>query len=341
MASYCGCKRLWREGRLKDDRAGYSQGGYFLEVWWLRRRDSVFQMNETLLVAGYGSLQSGHGLLTVRRNGKSRLVALEAFPLAIRNARRGLAKPTQHGHYLAMDLEPIDTHAPIAARVGLQPASGEIGALGLVFERRWAERLAMREEYDAQRFLKLIAMADEAGMEVGEFLLRIAAGVDFDLLAYRTALARMMGYTSAGYIFHPLPLDDGRVALVAIGSGFAGSGDPAVRSRRAAAGIDRLMTLEQALRFDRLEIDPAGQLGYFLECILGGAHGLFVADLIADLNGATEPLARLMGEVFNDEHGHFLTATALSAARYRQTFGTVSQSGIGRLFEMAGVRHQD
>src|ERR1700758_3005365 len=113
-------------------------------------------MNETLLVVGYGSLLSGHGLLTVRRNGKSRLVALDAFPIAIRNARRGLAKPTQHGRYLAMDLEPVDAAAPIVPRAVRQPQAGEIGALGLVFERRWAERLALREEYDAARFLELI-----------------------------------------------------------------------------------------------------------------------------------------------------------------------------------------
>jgi hypothetical protein len=297
-------------------------------------------MNETLLVAGYGSLQSGHGLLTVRRNGKSRLVAREAFPLAIRNARRGLAKPTQHGRYLAMDLEPIDAHAPITARAGLGESQDEIGALGLVFDRCWAERLAMREEYDPGKFLELLAMADQAGMALGDFLLRIAVQVDFDLLAYRGALARMLGYTSPGYIFHPLPLDDGRVAIVAIGSGFDGSGDPAVRSRRALCGIDRLMTLEEALRCDRLEIDAAGQLGYFLECILGGAHGLFVGDLVAGLNGAADPLAHLLRQVFDDEQRHFLDATALSAARYRQTFGTFAQGGLAPLCARAGLgRH--
>src|SRR5689334_16480617 len=122
-------------------------------------------MNETLPVVGYGSLLSGHGLLTVRRNGKSRLVALDAFPLALRNARRGLAKPTQHGRYLAMDLEPDDAAAPIQARAVSSPEQGEIGALGLVFERRWAQRLALREEYDPAKFLELIAMADRAGMD--------------------------------------------------------------------------------------------------------------------------------------------------------------------------------
>ena len=298
-------------------------------------------MNETLLVVGYGSLLSGHGLLTVRRNGKSRLVALEAFPLLLRNARRGLAKPTAHGHYLAMDLEPIAAHSPIAGRAGLEPAGNEIGALGLIFERRWAEQLAMREEYDPCKFLELIAMADRAGMPVGDFLLRIAAEAGFDLLAYRTVLAQLMGYTSAGYIFHPLPLDDGRVAIVAIGSGFHGSGDPAVRSRRNLCGIDRLMTLEQALAFERIEIDALGQLGYFMECILGGAHGLFVGDLLAGLEEARErleQLAELLRRALDDEHRHFLDATTLTAPRYRATFGTISQSGIEHLFDRDPIR---
>lgn len=296
-------------------------------------------MNETLLVAGYGSLLSGHGLLTVRRNGKSRLVALEAFPLLLRNARRGLAKPTAHGRYLAMDLEPIDPQSPIAGRVGLNPTGNEIGGLGLVFERCWAERLAMREEYDPCKFLELLTLADRAEMPVGDFLLRIAVETGFDLPAYRTALARLLGYTSPGYIFHPLPLDDGRVAIVAIGSGFHGSGDPAVRSRRSLCGIDRLMTLEQALAFDRLEIEPLGQLGYFLECILGGAHGLFVGDLARGLNGTAEQVAQLLGQVLSDERRHFLDATALSPAQYRSTFGTAAYSGIQDLFERAQSRH--
>ena len=60
--------------------------------------------NRTILIIGYGSLLSGHGLLAERREGRSKLVAREAFPIVIGNAKRGLAKPSSHGHYLAMDL---------------------------------------------------------------------------------------------------------------------------------------------------------------------------------------------------------------------------------------------
>ena len=223
-------------------------------------------------------------MLTVRRQGNSRLVARDAFPLALRNARRGLAKPSSHGRYLAMDLEPISPEQPIQGRAGLEAAEGEIGALGLVFDRRWAELIARREEYSPAKFIELLAVADRAGQPIGSFLLEIARTVRFNLLAYRRALFELLGYTSPGYIFHPLPLDDGRVALVAIGSGFEGSGDPAVRSWRSQYGMSRLLNLAEALALSHPKVERASQLGYVVECLLGGLHGLETADLLRGIN---------------------------------------------------------
>jgi hypothetical protein len=298
-------------------------------------------MNETLLVIGYGSLLSGHGLLTVRRNGKSRLIARQAFPVRLRNARRGLAKPTSHGQYLAMDLEPIERSQPISGYQGFgRQDGGELGALALLFERRWAADLARREEYDPDKFLQLLEISDRAQQPLGEFLLDIARRTRFDLLEYRRTLAQLLGYTSPGYIFHPLPLDDGRVALVAIASGFEGSGDPAIASRRRQAGIDRLLTLPEALAVTSIKVDPVGQMGYFLECVLGGAHGLWVSDLLAGLEGARGPrsaLANLMAEALAAERAHFLQATALDETAYRAVFGNLAHSGLDRLLDSAAA----
>ena len=80
--------------------------------------------NDTLLVIGYGSLLSGYGLLAERRGGGSKLIARDAFAVRLENARRGLAKPSSHGHYLAMDLEPVRRGEPILARAGLDGADG-------------------------------------------------------------------------------------------------------------------------------------------------------------------------------------------------------------------------
>jgi hypothetical protein len=281
-------------------------------------------VNRTLIVVGYGSLLSGLGLLAERRGGGSRLNARGAFPVVLRNARRGLAKPSSHGDYLAMDLEPIDHSRPIwAHRANGCSSRGGIGALGLEFDIAAAPLIARREEYDPARFVELIALAERAGQPVGAFLFRIAQNCGFNLLDYRRALKELLGYTSPGYIFHPLPLDDGRVALVAIGAGFEGTGDPAVRSRRNECGMDRLLTLDEALEVKCIELDRAGQLGYFVECVLGGLHGLGVGDLLAgiDLESPTgRELVRMFSAASMDERSRFMMATSLSEEEYRRRF---------------------
>jgi hypothetical protein len=261
-------------------------------------------------------------MLAYRRGGGSKLVARDAFPVALHNARRGLAKPSSHGRYLAMDLEPVDPNEPIVADAE-QDGEGGIGALGLVFDREWAERLARREEYDPLKFLELLQFADRARKPLGEFLLAIAERTRFNLLAYRCALREMLNYTSHGYIFHPVPFSDGRVAIAAIGSGFDGSGDPAVTSKRNEYGMDRLLGLHEALNVTTLTLDHDGQIGYFVECVLGGTHGLAVADLVTGLQLAGQfgaDFARRVATTLPLERELFLKATSLDEARYRRAF---------------------
>jgi hypothetical protein len=279
--------------------------------------------NATLLVIGYGSLLSGYGLLAERRGGKSRLVARGAEPVVLRNARRGLAKPSSHGSYLAMDIEPLDRAAPITAHAG-RLGAGEIGALLLEFERAAAPLIARREDYSAEHFVRLVEMADRAGVTLGEFLLEIARDANFDLLEYRRALRKRLGYTSRGYIFHPVALEDGRVAIIAIGSGFEGSGDDAVISRRRECGMASLHSLPSALAISALPIDRAGQIGYFAECLLGAMHGLAVADLLAGFDPESDwarELAGALAHAAERETERFIEATSLDPAGYRSQFG--------------------
>jgi hypothetical protein len=293
-------------------------------------------VNDTLLVIGYGSLLSGYGMLAERRGGKSRLVARDAFPLRLLNARRGLAKPSSHGHYLAMDLEPIDADMPISARAGAGTSAG-IGALGLVFDREWAPLISRREEYDEHKFVELIGLADRAGQPLGEFLHDIAHRTNWNLLGYRRALNDLVGYTSEGYIFHPIPLSDGRVAVAAIGSGFEGSGDTAVRSKRNEYGMDRLLTLAEALRVETFALDREGQVGYYVECLLGGLHGLEISDLVRDLD---EDLAQALHPRFHHvvagERERFMTATSLDEPRYRGAFGDAPHAALHAFLRTAG-----
>jgi hypothetical protein len=289
--------------------------------------------NDTLLVIGYGSLLSGYGLLAERRGGGSKLIARDAFAVRLGNARRGLAKPSSHGHYLAMDLEPVRRGEPIVARAGVDGDDG-IGAVGLVFDREWAALIARREEYDPAKFLELIALADAAGAALGEFLLEIARRTGFDLLAYRVELRKLLAYTSPGYIFHPVPLTDGRVAIAAIGSGYEGSGDDAVRSRRNELGMDRLLTMREAMEVRSFEIDPEGQAGYVAECVLGGMHGLAVDDLMAELDldtGWGGELMRRFTAAAPGERERFMRASSLDAARYNAQFTGIMHECLAQL----------
>lgn len=278
--------------------------------------------NLSVLVVGYGSLLSGWGLLAERRGGRSRLLARQAWQLGVGNARRGLAKPSSHGSYLAMDIEPVDPKQPITARVG-RARDGEMGGLLLEFDREWFEPLARREEYDPGEFEKLVQKAESAGKALGEFLLDVAERVSFDLDAYRRELRAMLGYTSPGYIFHPVPLEDGRVAIVAIGSGYHSSGDPEVVSRRREFGIEHLLGFDETLALTSLPLDHEGQIGYFAECVLGGVHGMSVADLLAGVRSDAQwprKFSQALRPQAEGERERFLRATSMDSRQYRERF---------------------
>jgi hypothetical protein len=95
--------------------------------------------------------------------------------------------------------------------------------------------------------------------------------------------------------------------------------------------MDRLLTLDEALALTTLGIDRAGQIGYFVECILGGVHGLAVGDLAGavDLSSPTgRELSRLFAAAQAAERSHFLNATALSASQYRERFAASPHPSI-------------
>jgi len=304
--------------------------------------DRTILHNREILVVGYGSLLSGYGLLAERRGGASRLVARDVAPVSIRNARRGLAKPSSHGRYLAMDIEPVDRSLPITASTAADNHDGGIGGLLLTFDRDCAPTIARREEYDAYAFERLIGLAERAGKPLGEYLMEIASGMNFDLLTYRMALRSMLDYTSRGYIFHPIEIDDGRIAIIAIGSGFEGSGDPRIVSRRQEFGMDRLLSLEESMRTEICDFDRAGQVGYYAECILGGLHGLDVGDLAPRFDpdaGLVRELAAHLGPIAVGERDRFIEATSIDVARYRERFSFLSRrtSSLTAILELAGI----
>jgi hypothetical protein len=295
-------------------------------------------VNDRLLVVGYGSLLSGYGLVGPRRKDISRLFARDAEPVVLRNARRGLAKWSSHGSYFAMDIEPVDRGVPISASTRM--LDGGPGAILLTFDRDHARKIARREEYGPDIFEKLIALADDEETPLGHYLLKAADDTGHDLLAYRVELRRRVGATSPGYIFHPVPIDDGRVAIIAIGSGFEGSGDPLVRSWRRHYGIERVMPIRDALARTEFPLDHPSQLEYVAECILGGFHGLDVGDLLESLDPETKVTRDLAGRVARAaerEHEWFVQATSLDAERYRTRFAAPRPAGLEMLLKLGAA----
>lgn len=298
-------------------------------------------VNKTLLVVGYGSLLSGYGLMAERRGGRSKLLARDAWPVIIENAARGLAKPSSHGSYLAMDLEPVDPTEPIKVRIARGDSDPyQVGGLLLEFDAEWAAKISTREEYDSANFLRLLDIAERAGKRLGEYLLAIAQNAAFNLDAYRRELYALLGYTSHGYIFHPVPLDDGRVAIAAIGSGFHFSGHADVISKRREFNMAKLLTCGEALALTHMQIDREGQLGYFAECLLGGIHGIAVGDLMASFEANAEwaaDLGRHFRRAADGERERFLRATSLDERCYFERFGDTPAPSLGPLLRLAAI----
>ncbi len=299
-------------------------------------------INKTLLVVGYGSLLSGYGLMAERRGGRSKLLAHDAWPVIIENGKRGLAKPSSHGQYLAMDLEPVDPTEPIKVRIARGNGDPhQVGGLLLEFDAEWAAKISTREEYDSATFLRLLDLTERAGRPLAEYLLELAQNAGFNLDAYRRELCAILGYTSPGYIFHPVPLDDGRVAIAAIGSGFHSSGHDDVISKRREFNMDRLLTLGEALPLTHLPMDREGQIGYFAECLLGGIHGVAVGDLMASFDadaGWAPDLARHFHRAANGERERFLRATSLNERRCLERFGDAPAPSLAPLLRLAPER---
>jgi len=215
---------------------------------------------------------------------------------------------------------------------------GEIGALGLIFDRGLAPDIARREEYEPGKLAELIEIADRAGKPLAEFLMEIARRNGFDLLSYRRELYSLLDYTSPGYIFHPVPIEGVAIALVAIGSGYDGSGHESVTSRRREFAMDRLLSIAEAIEIAQ---DREGQLGYFVECLLGGMHGLNVDDLIQGTADGTALFAGIADRVAQSaakETARFLEATSLREHEYRTNFVPPSEGRFCQMMRSARAR---
>ena len=279
-------------------------------------------LSSDVLVIGYGSLMSGLGLEpfgNLRVRGAARVALL--------NARRGFGKFSQHGDRFAMVLEADYPHQPLEARAlapDAPPSEGPEGVL-LLLQPSDLARLSDREGYSSGALQRLREEARLARQDLAEFLWALFVAAELNLAAFRQRLFKLVGYTSPHYIPHPVRLDASRVALTFLAPGREGSGSERVVPVRVRTGTTTLMTLPDAWR----RKPNRTQLAYFLACLLGGAHGIAVHDLLeplADERGLGLRIRGALGDELRHEVARFLTATGLDTSSYWQAFGPPTQA---------------
>lgn len=284
-----------------------------------------------VVVLGYGSLMSGFGLHAL-----GQLRARAANRVAFGNARRGFGKLSQATDRFAMVLEPERLDVPVDARTldADAPATGAVEGLALEVPPISLARLADREGYSSGALQRLHEEAAHERMPLPEHLWAWFEQAHFDLGAFRERMYRRIGYTSPHYLPQPVRLADGRCALTFLAPGPEGTGCDRIVAARVRTGQTSLLTLAEAWR----RKPNRAQFAYVVACLLGGAHGIAVQDLLASLrNDAAfaDTVRAAIAPELRHELTRFLAATGLPAATYFGAFGpashALSRSGLDTL----------
>lgn len=278
-------------------------------------------------VIGHGSLMSGLGL-----SSSGTFQVRHACIVVLAGCRRGFAKLSRYGDRFATDLDVATLPLEGCIASPTSPPNGEVEALALTVPLDDFSRLAKREGYDPTVLQRLAALAQTQGTHLADFLWQLQAEAGHNLVAYRRRLFAQTAFTSPHYIPHPVRLEDTGSAVIFLAPGFEGTGSNEVISVRQRTGVRNLMSTREAWRQKPNE----DQLAYFLSCLLGGAHGISMADFLASVGEepslATELTIRL-GQALAQERERFLATTGLSLEQYRYAFGepeaALARSGLG------------
>lgn len=269
----------------------------------------------TMIVIGYGSLMSGHGLRPLAAT-----PAHGAFRVALSNAKRGFGKYAQRGDHYAMVLEPSDISTPIRARSLAPDDRGDgVEALAIDASGDLFTALCSREGYPPEAGTALLSHV--SATNVGVFLWNLLNEAERDIARFRERLVELTGYATPHYTPHPVPLDDGRCAVTFLAAGHEGSGDPATIPVRVATGHTALLRADEAWA----KKPNDSQRSYFKLCLLAALHGIRLHDAFPELAAGSPPddgLIEACRAAWNDEHAHFLRATGLDAESYQARFGS-------------------
>jgi hypothetical protein len=288
-------------------------------------------------VIGHGSLMSGRGLAF-----SGALQVKDAFIVALKRCKRGFAKLSRYGDRFATDIE--TQQFPVEGeRVSLTtPTNGDVETLALTVSLDDFLRLVKREGYSPEVMQQLAELANRENRTLADFLWQLQADEGHDPVRYRHRLFTLTGYTSPHYIPHPVSLAHGVCGLIFLAPGFEGTGSNDVVSVRLQTGIRAVMSTCETWRHKPND----DQLSYFLSCLLGGAHGISVHDLLGSIH--EEPsLARVLRErltqELQEEVERFLTVTNVPESVYRHTFGESDEcfmrSGLRTFLLSGGPEH--
>ena len=276
------------------------------------RRCQPAPVHPPITIVGYGSLMSAYGLA---RNGAIR--ASRVRRVQIHNARRGFGKASIHGARFAMVLEPMDRAARLRASTAESPAArGVAQALAIDVAAEFFPSLAQREGYSPTAARKLLALALDSAVDLATYLAEIAEESNGDIADYRGRLRDRLDYTSAHYIPHPIDID-GSLAIVFLAPGNEGSGSDGVVPVRVRTGVCELMTTREVW----LRQPNDDQLDYIAMCLLAGAHGICVDDLLGDLPTDLVDELRRYEARFSQEAASLQSLLHLSQATYREFRG--------------------
>ena len=120
-------------------------------------------------------------------------------------------------------------------------------------------------------------------------------------------------------------LDDGRCAVTFMAPGREGSGASHVVPVRVRDGTETLMTAAEAWR----RKPNRAQLSYVAACLLGGAHGVAVTDVLGSVSedpALAERTRELVLAEQPQELTRFLETTGLDHSAYWNAFGPPNQS---------------
>jgi hypothetical protein len=269
---------------------------------------------QTPTLIAYGSLMSGLGLATL-----APLPVLDACRVRLTDCRRGFGKLSLYGDRFAMVLAPSEARTPIQCTAATAGAPAGIDGLSLTLRVSELARVAQREGYRADALLALAREGERRGYGLGAFLWTLYQEAEFDVAAYRRALADVVDYTSPHYVPHPVASSGGEAAIVFLAPGPEGSGRPDVVPIRVQSAETRLLSFRRAW-----SLKPnASQLEYGVMCALAEVHGISLADVLGDL-ADYPPLASLVRERLARElpvePERFRAALGLSQARFAACF---------------------